>query len=76
MPNTVLTPEQESAILRDKVRSLESDRGQTLLEIEALNTLDNLNEQEQAELRSLKRAAERLDARIDVHTARLDELGV
>jgi hypothetical protein len=70
----ILTPEQERDLLRAKVAALESDRVQHGLEAEALRALGNLNEAEAGELRALERATERLDARLAVHRARLDEL--
>lgn len=72
---TVLTNDQErDQILRPKIAALESDRIQQALEGDALRALGDLNDAEQGELAALDRAVERLDARIAVHCARLEQL--
>lgn len=72
---TVLTDDQERELLRQKIGALESDRIQSGLEADALRELGDLNEQEAGELRAIERAVARLDARLDVHRARLNDLG-
>lgn len=73
---TVLSDDMErDQILRPKIAALESDRIQQALEGDALRAMKDLSDAEQGELAALDRAVERLDARIGVHRARLEQLG-
>lgn len=69
-----LDAEMQRQVLKDKLRTIENDRWQQGIELEALQSLEPLTDAQQGEATAIADVIKRLDARIHYHQVALDNV--